>query len=207
MTTISPRSVQLGNIMQVAIAAVMLAIVAFAIRYTMALTEGTDQAIAQYLSLKAHAITLIPFVIVVLLFLAAIWAYAYYVDLNNKHDAFRYSPNGAMFGILVPVLNIYGIGRTFVRVINFMDRYDDNDKIYGLGMQMKLALAAFYAGFAGALVSVLFSTTIPSGPDMVWKPTVIVFNVVEMVVLLFTLFGFLLVVRANSRFIKYPISA
>lgn len=207
MTTYQPRSVRLGNIMQAALLLSVLAILAFAVKYIFALADGTDGAIAQYLMLKSHAITLIPFVIVILLFIASLWAYSFYVDLNNVYTDFSYHPNEAMFGVLIPVYNIYGIGRTFSRVINFLDRYDEDDTVYGLGMQMKIALATFYAGFAGALVSILFSTTIPSGPDMVWKPTVIVFNFAEIVVLLFTLVGFFMVVRANSQLIRYRISS
>lgn len=207
MTTYQPRSTSLGKLLQIGLGLSILAILAFAARYTLALFNGSDAAIEQYLALKSHAITLIPFVIVVLLFLGALWAYSYYVDLNNIYSAFNYHPNEAMFGFLIPVWNIYGIGRTFARVINFMDRYDEDDRLYAIGIRMKIALAAFYAGFAGALVSILFSTTIPSGPDLVWKPTVIVFNYAEMVVLWFTLIGFWMVVRANNQFIQYRISS
>lgn len=203
MTTYEPRSLQIGKILTIGLFLSMGAILAFAIRYIWSLAVGGEEAILQYLLLKSFAVTLIPFVIVVLLFLAAIWAYSYYVDLNNLFSRFDKHPNEAMFSVLIPVFNIYGIGRTFSRVINFLDRYDDNDDVYALGMQMKIALATFYAGFGGALVSILFGITIPSGPDMVWKATVIVFNFAEMAVLLFTLFGFFLIVRANSRLIRY----
>lgn len=201
----SPRSFAWRKVLSLALWVCWGTGIGMILFYAIALWQG-DAWFTTYSTVRESMVVAFPFVVIILLFLAALWTYTLYVDLSHLFPRFRFSPLQALWNVFLPIINIYGIGLTFVRIINALDHYESDDNIYAKGYRMKLALAAFYAGLMGSLIMLFFSNTMPEAPELQHRATVVVFHFTEIITLLFAISGFMWMVRANTALLKYRIS-
>lgn len=155
-----------------------------------------------FMSLRSTMITTIPFYLVILIFTLGLWAYAMFVDMNNEFRQFNYRPQEALLYVILPVLNLYGIGWTITRIVRVFEheklRFDYSDEI----QKLKLAITVFYAGLAGLLVSLFFALTMQLDPQMFFRNDFLIFNITEFVVIGVTAGGLIWTVLQVGQIIK-----
>ena len=107
-----------------------------------------------------------------------------------------------MMAVLVPVYNIYGIGLIFSRIIRALDDREEHDHWYLQAYQMKVALALFYAGLSGTIISQFFVRNMQRVEPLFLSIYTIVFQVAALVMVLSVLLGICMMVRSNNRMLR-----
>lgn len=187
--------------------ALLVASIVFLIGYSVAfgltIDGGTERQLADFQHFRIAVLSIVPFAIVMLIFFLGLYSYSLYVDLFNCFSEFTYRPITALLNVLMPVINIYGIGLAYVRVINYLDQEDDNPDYARIGHRLKLRLAFFYAGLAGVLISLLFSLTLPGTADALQMQSVVLYTIAELVLIFWTLIALLLLIVAFIQLVRY----
>jgi hypothetical protein len=196
------RSVVLSRILFILSLLLSLFVVFVTVRYYFALSSNDVKQFSQFLRFKEGLLGLIPFLLIIYPFFIGIWIYSLYVDFNNHFEYFDYSPMKAMYGAIVPVVNLFGIGMAISRIINYMDRYADNENYMKLVFRIKVGLSFFYAGLFGLLFALLLNKTLPENIELFDKTEIILFNFTELFLVLFSMTGIYILIPAFNGLVR-----
>jgi hypothetical protein len=196
------RSVAISRILLV-ISLLLSGFVLFiTVRYYLALSSNDVKQFIDFLNFKKGLLGLIPFVLIIYPFFIGIWIYSLYVDFNNHFEYFDYSPMKAMYRAIVPVVNLFGIGLAFSRIINYMDRYASNESYVKKTFRIKVGLSFFYAGLFGLLFALLLNKTLPESIELFDRSEIILFNFTELFLVLFSMTGIYILIPAFNGLVK-----
>lgn len=197
------RSIVWGRWLIILLIASLIFLVVYAIGFGVVISDGVQEELARFQEFRRTVVSIIPFGVVMVLFFFALFGYSLYVDLVNGFGEFNYRPTSALFNILIPPINFYGIGLTFSRVINYLDYEDENPDYVKIAHRLKVRLALFYAGLAGVLISLMFTLTLPGTVEALQMPSVVLFTIVEMALIFWTLLALIFLILACMQLVGY----
>jgi hypothetical protein len=202
MAAYTPRAPKISWLIQ-ALLVVSTGFIAFFLwQYIAALQMPSLEGFARFEAFRQQMLPVPAVLTILLIFAMGIWTFSLHTDLYHMLPGFRRDPQNAMMAVLVPVYNIFGIGLIFSRIIRALDDREEHDHWYALAYRMKVALAVFYAGLSGTIISQFFVRTMQRVEPLFQSPYTIVFQVTALVMVLFVLLGIGLMVRSNNRMLR-----
>lgn len=170
-------------------------------KYFMAFGSGDASQMLSFWDFSQAFLTAVPFAIVVFLFLLGLFVFSFYVDLFNRFPRFDLKPSAAMFWVILPVLNVYGLGIVFARVINFLDDYHaasfkKENRI------LQLSLIIFYACLLAIMLSWILGMGIPSEPELFFHDMGLVIAGMQILAITLTIISISNVVLSGTRIVS-----
>lgn len=202
MTAHKSKSVAISRIIQAISFAALCFIVYYTVIYALVLKSGDESRFVDFMSYKSSVLAIVPFFIVVLFFVMAIWVYSLYTDLFRRFPKFEYGPMNAMLLVFLPIINIYGTGLVMIRVINYLDREISIPFYEKISMRLKVGLSIFYAGLSALIISLLFGLTLPNYVELFDWAEMIVFNITELVIITVALIGLLIYISGCNSMLR-----
>ena len=196
-------SVKFGNILFVFVIA-SLGFIAFYIYYyfnTFLVNDFTE--IKKYMLFRRQILQIIPFIIVVFVFFMSLWVYTIYVDFNNLFKRFDRSPTNAMFNVLLPVINLYGIGMSYTRIVNFIDAEPENEEYDKSSFGLKIGLVLLYAGITGIFATMMLGFNFPDTVEQFQKRGMLLFHGIAFTMIILAAAGIITMIINTNRILKY----
>lgn len=109
---------------------------------------------------RSWLLPLIPFILLLHFFVLGLWVHALYADMFHLFHNTNLNPQRAMLQVLLPVVNIYGIGMNLSRVAAEADRlqsqqHQSDKSVRSYNRMIRYGLAVFYAALGAILLAVL----------------------------------------------------
>lgn len=170
------------------------------IRYTTAFYTNDIAEMDEFWAFSQVFMVYFSISILVFMFLLGLWVYGLYVDMFNHFSRFDQKPMNAMLWVILPVINLYGIGIVFARIINFIDDYHEEYRKENKVLQYSLIV--FYASFVALFLSWILGITIPTNPDLYFIKSALVIAGMQVVALTCAIVGLSLVIRFGIKIMQ-----
>jgi hypothetical protein len=162
---------------------------------------GDLQAI---LDLREWLLPASPIIVLAHFFVLALWVHTLYVDMHDLFGNKNLDPQRAMFEVLIPVVNLYGIGMNLSRVVAEADKLEARDRSAQLPTRpfnqcVKFGLPVFYAAVGSLLLGLtLYAFRMPFDGEMLAREYFKVFNIVLFVAVFGAIAGLALAVVGSQ---------
>ena len=196
------NSLKTGNIFIIVTALILLAVAAFAAYYVFTEVRNEAEYIKAFLSNKNQILRFVPFILVLLIFFLSLYTYTVYVDYFNLFPRFEHKPTNAMLLVILPIINLYGIGMAYSRLINYLDVEDDafyEKQAFGL----KVSLSLVYAGMFGILLTLLPSFEFQNNVQQFQKAGMPFYYALQFLLMFICGAGLIALVIYNNKILRH----
>jgi len=162
--------------------------------------EAEGSALSQ---LRGYLLPAIPFILLLHFFVLGLWVHALYADAHHVFHEHDLRPQQAMLMVLVPIVNIYGFGRTLSRLAGMADRYDKDRTFKRHNILLKYGLVVFYAALAGILLSLYYTVNMPDRTAEQAKAYYLLFNSLQFILVAGAVAGASLAVVGSQSIVKH----
>jgi hypothetical protein len=144
-------------------------------------SHGTDAAV---FGMRRWLLPIIPACLLLHFFLIGLWVHTLYVDMFNLYGHTGLQPRRAMMWVVIPVVNLYGFGRTLSQVAREGEEGAIRDSHMSIFVNMiKYGLVLYYTAVAAIGATLYYMLTLDFTPERLHDGYFRFFNGLEMVII------------------------